>query len=203
MKFEHYQKKLLESEAYKQFKKENPKSYLCAGFFVLDFETGKHMHQLDYIFKDKKIATFSLDEGVKMNISSMPLKKKLPEIKEIVQTDLEALKGIVEDEMKNRTITDNIKKIIAVLQIVDGKTTWNLNCITDNLNVLQVHIDDADRTILKFMKYSIMELVKTMPGGMAMPKNIKVNAAAAAAGKAAIPKPEPQAAPAEEAAEEE
>ena len=145
--------------------------------------------------EDKKIATFSLDEGVKMNISSLPLKKKMPEIKEIIQTDLEALKGIVEDEMKNRTITDNIKKIIAVLQIVDGKTIWNLNCITDNLNVLQVHIDDADKTILKFMKYSIMDLVKTMPGGMAMPKNIKVNTAAAAASKESIPKPEPQAAP--------
>lgn len=198
MKFEHYQKKLLESEVYKNFRKENPKAYLCAGFFVLDFETGKNMHQIDYMIGKNKIATFSLDDGVKMNVSSMPINKKLPKIEGDIQTDLEALKGIVEDEMKNRTITDNIKKIIAVLQITDGKVIWNLNCITNNLNVLQIHVDDSDKTILKFMKYSIMDIVKTMPGSISMPKNIKVNAAAS---KASIPTPEAE--PAEESEESE
>ncbi|MEM4230771.1 MAG: hypothetical protein QXF25_02760 [Candidatus Pacearchaeota archaeon] len=163
MKFEHYLKKVLESEIYKNLKQKNSNIYLCTGFFVLDFETGKDIHQLDFVIGKKEIATFSLDNGVKMNISRLPLKKKLPEIKGEIKTDLKALKGIVEDEMKNRTITDSIKKIIALLQIIDGKLVWNLNCITNNLNVLQVHIDDSDQTILKFVKYSIMDFVKTIP----------------------------------------
>lgn len=164
MKFEHYFKKVLESESYKNLKQKNPGVYLCTGFFVLDFETGKDIHQLDFIIGKKKVATFSLDNGVKMNLSTLPMSKKLPEIKgECIKTDILALKGIVEDEMKNRTVTDKIKKIIALLQVIDGKIVWNLNCITDNLNVLQVHVDDTDQTVLKFMKYSIMDFVKTVP----------------------------------------
>lgn len=175
MKFEHYIKKLSDSEIYKSFKKENPRAYLCAGFFIIDFETGKNIYQLDYMLKNRKIATFSLEEGVKVHVSNAPFRKKLPEIKGDITTDLKALKGIVEDEMKNRTITDNIKKIIAVLQVVDGRIVWNLNCITNNLNILQIHIDDANGTILKFMKYSILDFVKTVPGAAAMPKDIKIS----------------------------
>lgn len=173
MKFDHYLNKVFESEAYKNLKQKNPSVYLCTGFFVLDFESGKDIHQLDFIIGRKKVATFSLDEGVKMNISNLPISKKLPEIKGEIKTDLKALKGIVEDEMKNRTITDNIKKIIALLQIIDGNLVWNLNCITNNLNVLQVHVNDLDQTILKFMKYSIMDFVKTIPKqpGPVMGKN--------------------------------
>ena len=109
----------------------------------------------------------------------------MPEIKGDIKTDLKALKGIVEDEMKNRTVTDSIKKIIALLQIIDGKVVWNLNCITNNLNVLQVHIDDRDQTVLKFMKYSIMDFVKTIPKqpGQIMPQ---------ASPKQEIKSPEPQ-----------
>jgi len=174
MKFEHYLKKLAESEIYKSFKEENPKSYLCAGFFILDFETGKEIHQLDYMLKNGKIATFSLEDGIKVHVSGAPFKKKLPEIRGNIEIDLKALRGIVEDEMKNRVITDSIKKIIAVLQVVDGRTVWNLNCITNNLNILQVHIDDASGTILRFMKYSILDFVKTMPSAIALPKEVKV-----------------------------
>lgn len=163
MKFDHYLKKVHSSNTFKKFKSKNPKAYLCAGFFVFDFETGRDIHQIDYMLKDKKIATFALDNGVKINISNLPIPKKLDEIKGDIKTDLEALKGIVEDEMKNRTITDDLKKMIAVLQVMDGKRVWNLNCITNGLNVLQIHIDDEDQTILKFMKYSILDFVKTMP----------------------------------------
>jgi len=171
MKFEHYLKKVVTSEAYKNMKEEHPDSYLCTGFFVFDFETGKDIHQIDYALKGKKVATFTLDHGVKMMVSELPMKKKLPEIKTEIKTDITALKGIVEDEMKNRIVTDNIKKIIALLQIIDGKVVWNLNCITSNLNVLQVHIDDEDQTVLKFVKYSIMDFVKMVPKqpGAAMP----------------------------------
>jgi hypothetical protein len=173
MKFDHYLKKVLESESYKNMKEEHPNAYLCTGFFVFDFETGKDIHQIDFALKGRKVATFTLDHGVKMMVSELPMKKKLPELSTEVKTDITALKGIVEDEMKNRCVTDNIKKIIALLQIIDEKVVWNLNCITSNLNVLQVHVDDDDQTVLKFMKYSIMDFVKMVPkqAGPAMPQS--------------------------------
>src|SRR3989344_5272242 len=163
MKFEHYLKKLHSSGEFKKFISQNKKSYLSAGFFVLDFETGKDMHQIDYSLPNGKIATFILDDGLKMKISEQALKKELPEIKPEIKTDLEALKGIVEDEMKNRNVTENIKKIIAILHIIDNRVVWNLQCILSGLELLQVHVDDSDQTVLKFEKHSLMEMIKASP----------------------------------------
>jgi len=165
MKLDHYRKRVEESKEFKDFRKKNKKAYLAAGFFVLDFEGGKNMHQIDYALPNGKIATFILDEGVKFKISEQAIKKKLPEIKPDVNTDLEALKGIVEDEMKNRTVTESIKKIIAVLHILDDKPVWNLQCILDGLGMLNVHVDDSGN-VLKFEKHSLMEMIKKIPGNL-------------------------------------
>ena len=160
MKFEHYLKRVEDSEEFKKFIQKNKKAYLCAGFFILDFETGKNTYQIDYALPNGKIATFMLDEGVKLKISEQAIKKKLPGLPAETKIDLEALKGIVEDEMKNKTVTEKIKKIIAVLHIIDGKPVWNLQCILEGLSMLNVHIDDLDKTILKFEKHSLLELLK-------------------------------------------
>ena len=163
MKLEHYQKRVEESKEFKDFRKKHKKAYLAAGFFVLDYESGKNMHQIDYALPNGKIATFIVDEGVKLKVSDQAIKKPLPEIKPEIKTDLEALKGIVEDEMKNRTVTENIKKIIAVLHILDDKPIWNLQCILDGLGLLNVHVDDRGN-VLKFEKHSLMEMMKKVPG---------------------------------------
>ncbi len=163
MKFEHYLEKLHESDEFKEFKQKNPKAYLAAGFFIIDLETDKNLHQIDYALPNKKIATFFIDRGIKLKISGQAIKKKLPEIKVKTKTDLEALKGIVEDEMKNRTVTEKIRKIIAILHIMDNKLIWNLQCILSGLEILLIHIDDSDQSILKFEKHSLMELIRAVP----------------------------------------
>jgi len=170
MKFLHYKKRVEESEEFKKFKSKNKGSYLAAGFFVLDFETGKDMHQVDYALPNGKVATFIADEGIKMKISDKTLKKELPEIKAKIKTDIDTLRGIVEDEMKNRTVTEKIKKIIAVLHILDGKVVWNLQCVLDGMSLLNVHVDDSDQSILKFEKHSLMDLIKSAPPGLGMQK---------------------------------
>jgi len=100
---------------------------------------------------------------MKVKISDQAIKKKLPEIKEKPKTDIDSLKGIVEDEMKNRSITERIRKIIAILHVMDNKLIWNLQCILDGLSILLVHIDDSDQSILKFEKHSLMELIRAVP----------------------------------------
>lgn len=83
MKFEHYLKRVEESPEFKKFREEHKKAFLCAGFFVIDFEQGKHMHQIDFcIPKSKKIATFTLDEGIKFNLSPLMKGKKLISLRE-------------------------------------------------------------------------------------------------------------------------
>jgi len=162
MRFSHYTKRVEESKEFKVFAKKHPKSYLCAGFFVMDFEQGKDSHQIDFMMPNGKVATFNLDDGVKMKISELPtkLKKKLGELEKESHLDTDVLKGIVQDEMKNKMVTEEIKKIIAVFQILDGEMVWNLNCIVGGMNVLQVHIADKDGNILKFEKHSLLDFIK-------------------------------------------
>lgn len=174
MKFEHYLKRVEESPEFREFRGKHKKAYLCAGFFVLDFESGKHMHQVDFFIpRGNKIATFILDEGVRAKISEpIKFKKKLEKLEingKETKTDIDALKGIVHDEMLNRTVTGEIKKIIAVLQNQDGRKIWNLNCITGDMGILKVHIDDATSSVLEFEKASLFDFVKMIPKGQGMP----------------------------------
>jgi len=168
MKIKPYFEKLSASKEYKDFQKSYSDAFMIAGFFILDFESGKSLHQIDYyIPSEKKIAAFTLDKGIMMQMLDMMNAKIVPEKLDMnTNVDLDALRGILEDEMKNRSITEEIKKIIAILQTVDGKKIWNLNCVLSGMSILKAHVDDDSQTVLKMEKASVMDYVKKMPGGM-------------------------------------
>jgi hypothetical protein len=165
MKIQPYVERLEKSKEYKDFRKEHKSAFLSAGFFVLDFEEKKNVHQLDFYVPNKnKMAAFTLDNGIKMQLLDL-VQEKTPEKLDIkVKTDLDALYGILEDEMKNRNMTENIKKIVAVLQNIDGKRLWNLTCILSGMEILRSHVDDETRSVLKMEKFSMMDLMKKVPG---------------------------------------
>lgn len=163
MRFSHYLERVHNSAEFKKFKNEHKGAYLCAGFFVLDFETDKNIHQIDYYLpRKKKIAAFVLDEGVRMHLAETFDNKKPVELEENAKIDLDVLKGIVQDEMKNKMVTEELLKIIAVLQNVEGKKIWNLSCILSGFGLLKVHIDDETGNILKFEKASMLDFIKRL-----------------------------------------
>lgn len=165
MKIQPYIQKLEASEKYKKFIKENSESFIVAGFFVLDYETGTNIHQIDYYVPSKRqVAAFNLDGEVEVRLLDMMHKEKRPEKLDIkTKVDLDALKGILEDEMKNRNITETIKKCVAVIQMVDGKKLWVLNCVLSGMEILKAHVDDESRIVLKMEKASMMDYIKKMP----------------------------------------
>lgn len=160
MKLSHFVKRVEKSPEFKDFKSKNPGAYLGAGFFVLDYELGKNQEQIDYFLPNKKVATFMLEDNVKFKMSEQAMKKEIAKIEGDTKLDLDQLKGIVHDEMENHTITEGIKKIIAVIQNVDGKKTWILNCILSGLNLLKVHIEDDTGNILAFEKANLMDFMR-------------------------------------------
>lgn len=166
MKIQPYITKLEKSKEYKSFREKYPDAFLVAGFFVLDLEEGNNVHQVDfYVPKEKKIAAFSLDGQVTLKLLDMLDAEKVPEKLDIsTRTDLDALSGILTDEMKNRGISENLKKIIAVVQNIKGKKIWNLNCVLSGMEILKSHIEDKTQTVLKIEKTSLMEIMKKMPG---------------------------------------
>lgn len=174
MKIKPYVEKLNSSSVYKDFQKKYGDAFMIAGFFILDLETGDNLHQIDYyVPSEKKIAAFTLDKGVTVQMLEMMNNRLVPEKLDIkTNIDLDALHGILEDEMKNRSITEDIKKIIAILQTIDGKKIWNLNCVLSGMGILKAHIDDESKTVLKMEKASILDYVKRMPASLAALKGM-------------------------------
>ncbi len=164
MKIQPYVQKLNSSNEFKQFIGKNKDAYLIAGFFVLDFESGSNIHQIDYyVPSQKKVAAFTLDQNVDMKMLDM-LTEETPKKLDIkTSIDLDALKGIIEDEMKNRNMTEQILKIIAVIQSIKGDKIWSVNCVLSGMEILKAHIEDKSKSVLKMEKSSVMDYLKKMP----------------------------------------
>src|SRR3989344_5106266 len=129
MKIQPYVHKLQNSPVYRDFQQKYSDAFLVAGFFVLDFETGQNLHQIDYyVPSKKKFAAFTLDKKVIMQLLNSLDKKAPSELNMDTNIDLDALQGIIQDEMRNRSISQTIKKMIAVIQTREGKKVWNVNC---------------------------------------------------------------------------
>ena len=166
MKVKDLMKKLRSSPQYDSFSSAYKDAFPVAGFFVIDSESKKNIYQIDYLIPSKdKIAAFSIDHPVSMQmLDAQKNKEPLKEIDMNALIDLEALEGILEDEMKNRSISETVTKIIAVLHMHEGKKIWNLNCMLSGMSLLRAHIDDASKTVLKMERVALFDLMKTMPG---------------------------------------
>ena len=162
MKLKPYIDKLQGSKEYKQFRSKYPEAYMTAGFFILDLETGRNVHQLDfYVPKERKIAAFTLDKGVVFQMLNLVDMKMIPEKLDLSKSiDLDTLRGILTDEMRNRGMSEDIKKIIAVIQNIKGKKIWNLNCVLSGMELLNSHVEDDTSTVLRIEKSSMMDLMK-------------------------------------------
>jgi len=167
MKIQPYVEKLGASEEFKQFKEQHNDAYLAAGFFIIDLEANQSLHQIDYyIPSEKKVAAFTLDDQIKLQILDTVSEKKPEPLSLNTNIDLDAIEGILEDEMKNRNITESIKKIIAVIQTVEGKKLWSINSVLSGMDILKAHVEDESKTVLKMEKDSIMNYMKRLPAAM-------------------------------------
>ena len=161
MKLQPYVTRLNESKEFKTFSKEHKDAFVAAGFFVIDFESGKNVHQIDYyVPSKKKVAAFTLDKGIRLQMMDM-LNEKAPEKLDLqTKIDLATIKGILQDEMHNRNITEDIKKIIAIIQNLDGKKIWNVTCMLSGMELLRAHVEDSTESILKMERVSMLDIIK-------------------------------------------
>ncbi len=164
MKIKPYVEKLKKSKEFKEFIAKYPNSFMAAGFFVLDLESGQHIHQVDYYIPSmKKMAAFTLDHGVQVKILDM-LSGRPPNSLDLnTNIDLDALPGILTDEMRNRNMSEDIRKLVAVVQNIEGKKIWNINCILTGMEILKSHVEDESKTVLKIEKVSLVDIMKHLP----------------------------------------
>jgi len=172
MNFKETLQKIEESQAFTNFKQQNPNSELCAGFFILDFlESNDTKQSIDYKTEDN-IFTFDINKHGEifmkqdrlLDESTRPKLKKIPEE---IKVEVDELKGIVGIETLENGISAKLHKIIAVLQNYKGpitneedKIVWNLTCMLDGLIILNIIIDADTGKVLKFERKSMMDMIK-------------------------------------------
>lgn len=180
MKLKKFLTKLEKSEEFKKFKLEDPKSFLCSAFLVRDFEGTHNETQIDYYSpKTNKIVSFKIGNKIeRMPVEKSPMmldqKKFTPKkIEKDMNMDIENIKGIIEDEMKNRGITEKIKKLIVIGQNLNGKNNWNCTGFLDGLGLLQAHLEDERECVLFMEKKSFMDMLIPLKKGENLADAIK------------------------------
>jgi hypothetical protein len=171
MKIDHYLKKIKETAGYKKLIKEDPKAYLCSAFFVRDFKDKHNETHVDfYSPKIKKIISFKVDgkaERIPIDKKAETMTHKIfvpPPLFKDINLEIEKIRPIILDEMHNRGLTDDVQKILVILQNLDQRDVWNCTCFLSGMGLLQSHVEDKSASVLFMEKRSFFDIIKFVGG---------------------------------------
>jgi len=141
--------------------KENPKAYLCSGFFTIDKEGKDNQIHVDfYIPGSKKMYSFRLEKAIK-KIPIETITKKIPlGIKPDFDFNFEEVEEMIVNEMKKQNIRIKLRKIIFSLQNINGKNFLVCTVFIGLLGLLKVQIDLKEKKIILFEKKSFFDLMR-------------------------------------------
>ena len=172
--------KLINSSEYKEFMKENPKAYLCSGFFIIDLENkeaGNQYHFDFYIPESGKTFSFELENknpqqvlnssgnptevgGIKL----IPLERYDEKILEKVSLkedfDFDKIEKMISTEMELKKINNKIQKMIFSLQNVENRDVLLGTIFVSGLGMIKADIDLKDKRITEFEKKSFFDMMK-------------------------------------------
>lgn len=164
MNLEFFREKLESSEVYKKFIEENPEAYLCSAFFIVDFSgEEKNQYHLDFYDSSKeKWFSFSVDEEIKeIPVNKISEESSKP-FKLVGDSNLnfDEVKILIQDKMSQEGIKPVLKKLIMVIQNIDGRDYFVITAFISMLGLLKVHIDCKDKKITLFEKKNFFEMLK-------------------------------------------
>lgn len=152
--------KLSNSPAFQSFKSRNKPAYLTAGFIVIDL--AENPWQLDfYNPKKHKITTFVIEDE---HILEKPVddvfqktKKKLTRLElSKIRISFETAKDMISSLKTNKYPDNSFTKTICIIQPFNQLTVWNITCLSDAMNVLNVKINAVDGQIVEEKLTNIM-----------------------------------------------
>ena len=154
-------KKLKSSEQFKRFIKENPKAFLCSGFFVIDKEGTDNKKHFDYYIEDKnQIFSFQLEDEIKLIQLETTIKEAPRELKAKNDFDFEEIEKLINEKAKQEEIKNKLQKMMFSLQNADGKEMLIGTIFLSGFGLLKVNIDLAEMKITSFEKKSFFDMVK-------------------------------------------
>lgn len=154
--------KLESSEEFESFMKENPKAYLCSGFFVIDLENkekGNQYHFDFYVPSSRKTFSFELENEVKL----VPLERYEQVLEKIFfnsDFDFDEIEKIISREMEFKKINNKIQKMIFSFQNIEGKDFLLGTIFVSGFGMIKANIDLKDKKITDFEKKSFFDMMK-------------------------------------------
>ena len=164
MNLQFYLEKLQSTTPFKNFLKENPKAFLCSGFFVISKENKKgekdEKTHLDF-FSPEKEKVFSFDMNDNGKIIPLENFEKNPErISENCKLDFEEMEKLILEEMEKQKIKTKIQKLIFSLQAKDKKDFAIGTAFIPMLGIIKFEIDLQKNKVQNMEKKSLFDLVK-------------------------------------------
>lgn len=162
MNFQFYFEKLIDSEDFRKFIKENKDAFLCSGFFVVDKKDGKDSQNLDYFVpSSEKMFSFKLDENIeRIPIENYEKNIKLEKILDNVNFDFTEIEDMIQDRMEQEKIKNKIEKLLLSLQAKDKKNYLLGTIFISGLGIIKVKIDLDEKKIDEFEKKSFFDMMK-------------------------------------------
>lgn len=162
-----YLEKLQTSEEYKKFAEENPKAYLCSGFFIIDKENPEANQQdVDfYIPESKDIVSFCVSDSCQKKPVDFVDKENLPDkIDFSCNFDFEEVENIINEKMKQEGVKNKLQKILLSLQSKNGKCFLVGTIFVSSLGLIKIRIDLENMNVIDFEKKSLMDMLRVVKG---------------------------------------
>jgi len=164
MNAQFFLEKLEASEEFQKFKEQNPKAYLCSGFFVADLQEQNAENRCHFDFfvpESRKTFTFEMENGIKLieiERGEKVLDKKISNM----NFDMEEVKEMILDEMASRNINNKLQKMIFSLQNIEGKDMLLGTIFISSLGIIKADYDISKKQVLNFEKKSLFDMIKVM-----------------------------------------
>lgn len=169
MNLQFYLEQLRSSDEFKKFLKENPKSYFCSGFFIVDKENkkgigGDKSHLDFYSPTNKKVFSFDIKEGIKM----IPLEnfdKEPKEISDKFEFDFGEMENLITKEAEKKNIKTKVQRFIFSLQNHEGKTVLFGTAFLPMLAIIKFEINLEKKIVESLEKKSLFDMIKVVKKG--------------------------------------
>lgn len=167
MNFQFYFEKLMQSEVFKKFLKENKDAFLCSGFFIVDKKDKGNKQNIDYFVPSiSKMFSFRINEEIEKvpveNFGEYFSPEKIPDK---VDFDFTEVEDMIQDRMDREKIKNRIEKLLLSLQAKDKKSYILGTIFISNLGILKLRIDLDEKKIVDFEKKSFFDMMKFVKKG--------------------------------------
>ncbi len=167
MNFQFYLEKLIHSKEFQKFKKENPKAFLCSGFFSIDKKAKDNQQHLDYFIPSlNKMFSFKLNQNP---VEMMPVEnfgytdnEKIKPVSDNLDFEFEELEIIIEKRMEQEKMKKKIEKLIWSLQNRNGKNYLIGTIFISGLGMIKVSVDLYKKELIDFEKKSFFDFIKVI-----------------------------------------